>query len=192
MFTPDEIRNNLTGAFQVMKGDPDGMNDLDTSVEGFWRSFGALILIVPVIVLSLLADKQLEVDVKELAGSFLPVPVLVFLILIDWILFPALMALASRPLGLANQYVPFIVARNWASVLASALSIPPLLLYLAGVLPVMLLILFSYAVLMLIGFFSYRIARTALMVSPGLAVGVAAAEIGLSILLRDVARVLLG
>jgi len=47
MFKADEIRESLAGAWQVMKGDPDGLDRMDNSVEGFWRSFGVFFLIVP-------------------------------------------------------------------------------------------------------------------------------------------------
>ena len=41
------VRDNLTGAWHLMLGRPEGLNRLDTSLEGFWRSFAAVILLVP-------------------------------------------------------------------------------------------------------------------------------------------------
>ena len=42
------LRDNLAGAWQVMLGRPEGLNRLDTSLEGFWRSFAAIVLVVPI------------------------------------------------------------------------------------------------------------------------------------------------
>ena len=53
------IRDNLAGAFEVMLGRPDGLDRLDTSVDGFWRSFGAVVLVVPFAFLSLLSQQPL-------------------------------------------------------------------------------------------------------------------------------------
>ena len=54
------LRENLTGAWQVMLGRPDGLSRLDTSLEGFWRSFAAVILVVPFAVLAVSSDAMLS------------------------------------------------------------------------------------------------------------------------------------
>ena len=41
------VRENLAGAWQVMLGRPEGLDRLDTSLEGFWRSFGVIVLVAP-------------------------------------------------------------------------------------------------------------------------------------------------
>ena len=190
MFTIDEIRENLAGAWMVMNGDADGLRRLDTSVEGFWRSFGAIILIVPVFVLSIMSEARLAQDIGDLPVQALTVPVQSAILMVDWMLFPGLMALVARPIGLAQQYVPFIVARNWSAVLVNAIYAVPLLIYLAGLMPFLMMALSTYIVLAASGFFFYRIARTTLAVSPGFAVGLVVADFGLSFLIRDIARAL--
>jgi hypothetical protein len=192
MFTIKEIRENLSGAWQVMNGDSAGLARLDTSIEGFWRSFGAIILIAPVFLLAVAAQDRvaLELD-KPLEGSLsLPVEVLVWLV--NWILFPFLMAMVARPLGIAAQYVSFIVARNWATVLVSAILAMPLLAYLAGIISTNMLFFVWFPFLALSGYFAFRIVRTALTVPAGLAVGIVLADFGLTFMIEDLARALFG
>ena len=189
MLTADEIRENLAGAWLVMNGDSDGLERMDTTIEGFWRSFGAIVLLIPIFALSVLGDRQLATDL-DLADKVRPVPVEALILLVEWMLFPALMALFARPAGYTSRYVPFIVARNWSSVVTSAFFAIPLLAYLGGIVSVQMLFLFVYIILGAVGYFSYRIARTALQASPGLAAGIVAAEFGLSLMIDDLVRAL--
>ena len=55
------LRDNLAGAWQVMLGRPDGLDRLDTSLEGFWRSFAAFALVVPFASVSLISERSLTI-----------------------------------------------------------------------------------------------------------------------------------
>ena len=41
------IGENLAGAWAVMRGRREGLARLDLSIEGFWRSFAAIVLLIP-------------------------------------------------------------------------------------------------------------------------------------------------
>ena len=160
------IRANLAGAWAVMRGRPAGLALLDTSVDGFWRSFGAILLILPFAVLTLFSQRKL---LQALGDSAAPVGAGFSLnaaaLLADWVAFPLVFALLARPLGLAARYVPFIVARNWAAVLVAAIVALVHAGHVVGLLPSDIL---PFALLLMIGlalYFSYLIARTALDVT---------------------------
>ena len=53
-----EIERSLTGAWRLFLGKPDAMRFFDASVEGFWRSFGAIVLVAPLYALTALADRH--------------------------------------------------------------------------------------------------------------------------------------
>ena len=53
-----EIARSLTGAWRLFLGRPDAMRFFDTSVDGFWRSFRAIILVAPLYALTALADRH--------------------------------------------------------------------------------------------------------------------------------------
>src|SRR4051812_12532813 len=108
------LRDNLAGAWHVMLGRPAGLDRLDTSLEGFWRSFAALILVAPFALLALISEEKLTPEAAAaLTGGSLAIYCLA--LLVDWFSFPLVFALLARPFGLGARYVPFIVARNWAS-----------------------------------------------------------------------------
>src|SRR5688572_10138945 len=117
------MRESLAGACLVMLGRPDGLNRLDLSLAGFWRSFAAVILVIP---LSFIPEWSMaDLMVEEggvpppLGDSLVSASVLS---LIDWFAFPLLFALMARPLGLSSRYVPFVVARNWSAVVLALIN----------------------------------------------------------------------
>jgi hypothetical protein len=160
------VRDNLVGAWQVMFGRADGLNRLDTSLEGFWRSFGVIVLLAPFAAVSLISERTLTVEAAPPeampTGSFLPYGLA---LLVDWFAFPLLFALVARAFGLGARYVPFIVARNWASVIIAAMVAVVHALHLIGILssaltPYLLFVLVAVALR-----FSYVITRMTLLVS---------------------------
>jgi hypothetical protein len=160
------IRENLAGAWQVMLGRPEGLNRLDTSLEGFWRSFAAVILVVPFAVLAMLRQEPLA----ALAGAA-PHPLtgrdLVLwglALLLDWIAFPIVFALIAPPFGLGSRYVPFIVARNWASVIFGAMMGAAHALHLVGVFPTVVAQYVLFAAIAVALRFLYVIVRLTLAV----------------------------
>lgn len=129
MFAPHEIRRSLVASWQLFRGRADGLALLDRTVEGFWRSFAAILLVLPVNAVTMLAVSRID-DTDQTVGHLIldGLPVLVT----DWVAFPVLLALAARPLGVTGTYVSYVVARNWAAPLAAALLMVPFLLEGAG------------------------------------------------------------
>ena len=91
------------------------------------------------------------------------------------------MRCSRGPFGLGSRYVPFIVARNWASVVIAAMVSVVHVLHLVGVLPSAVM---PYALLVAIAVslrFSYVIARTTLLVSMALALPIVILDLLLSL-----------
>ena len=176
------IRDNLAGAFEIMMGRPEGLNRLDTSIDGFWRSFGAIVLIVPFALLALISQQPLAAETgppQPLTGADIALDGIA--LMVDWFAFPLLFAVLARPFGLGSHYVPFIVARNWASVIIGAIVAIVHAAHILGVLPTVAL---PYALLVAIAVslrFSYVIARTALFVSMQLALPIVILDLLLSL-----------
>ena len=147
-----------------MRGRPEGLNRLDLSIEGFWRSFAAIGLVIPFAALGFISQARLaasagEGSVEPVGGGFGAEAVA---LIADWLTFPLVFAVLARALGLGARYVPFIVARNWASVIIAALVSVIHAAHLVGLLPPALA---SFALLVAVAValrFSYVIARTAL------------------------------
>ncbi len=177
------IGANLVGAFQVMLGRPEGLNRLDTSVDGFWGSFGAVFLVAPFALLSVVSQRPLAmaagVPPPPLTGAELTLDGIA--LLVDWFAFPLLFAVLARPFGLGSHYVPFIVARNWASVIIVAMMGVLHAGHLLGFLPTAVM---PYVLLVAIAVslrFAYVIARTTLFVSMALALPIVILDLLLSL-----------
>lgn len=125
-----EIQRNLIGAWRLMTGRSDGLRLLDTSVEGFWDSFFAIVVAAPALAIGWLASandfQQVDMQLSRLA-------IVGRLALIDmaaWLLPIAALALVARRAGIADRFVPYVVSGNWASALLVWLMLPPSILHL--------------------------------------------------------------
>lgn len=170
---------NLSGAWDVMNGRVEGLRKLDITIDGFWRSFGAVVLILPVAVIAMASERvalsNMGHEGAALTGGYM---VLRFIaVIVDWLAFPAILALFARPMGIATHFVPYIVARNWAAVLIAGLFAVPHLFHALGILPTGMLSFILLGLFALAVWFSYIIVRTALQVPPVLAVPVVILEI---------------
>lgn len=170
---------NLSGAWDVMNGRVEGLRKLDITIDGFWRSFGAVALILPVAVIAMASERvalsNMGHEGAALTGGYM---VLRFIaVIVDWLAFPAILALFARPMGIATHFVPYIVARNWAAVLIAGLFAVPHLFHALGILPTGMLSFILLGLFALAVWFSYIIVRTALQVPPVLAVPVVILEI---------------
>ncbi len=178
----NDIRDNLAGALEIMLGRPEGLTRLDVSLEGFWRSFAAFFLVLPFALLALISQSRLaalNAETPEIAGYGFGVEVAI--LLVDWLAFPPLFALIARPLGLGPRYVPFIVARNWATVVIGAMMALVHAAFLVGILPGQVTIYVLIAFIAVALRFSYVIARIALDVTMRTALPIVAADFLLSL-----------
>lgn len=157
-----DLGENIAGAWMVMRGRPEGLNRLDLSLEGFWRSFAVIVLVAPFALLGLISQSRL---VEEPGSAMLPgdgFGLEVLALLADWFTFPILFAAMAKPLGLGARYVPFIVARNWASLVVAALISVIHAAHVLGLLPAPMASLLLLAAIPVALHFSYMVARTSL------------------------------
>ena len=131
-----EIRRSLEGAARLLMFDAGALRYFNMSVAGFWRSFLAALIAAPIIALILMFQDGL---LRANAGSETEIPPLsqqfaseIFAYPLSVALFPVAMIGLSRLLKVTHRYVPDIIAYNWASVIASLLTLAPLLVYAAG------------------------------------------------------------
>jgi hypothetical protein len=168
-----EIERSLTGAWRLFLGKPDAMRFFDASVEGFWRSFGAIVLVAPLYALTALADRHdMLTDANPTDdfsnGTFWAAKVLT--LCLDWAALPILLAVLADFIGIRRGYAAFVVARNWATVLMIAPFAAIGLIDLMGIASADLLILPSLVALVATFRMSYQIARRSLGAAPDAAI----------------------
>ncbi len=184
----EEVRRSLAAAWGLFLNRPDAMRQFDLTVEGFWRSFGAVVLVAPIFVFGALADRQRVLsDAAEAMTTSVPQDIFERLVAlgIDWIALPLVLFVAARSLRIERTYTAFIVARNWSAVIASLPFGIISLLYLGGVLSKELVALLGLAALAIVLRYSFIVARAGLGVGIGFAAGLVAFDFFLSLLIVE-------
>jgi hypothetical protein len=144
--------------------DPAGMGHLNLTVEGFWRSFFAAVLVAPgyaVLIGQKLMARQEPLDL----GWVVLVQSVTYAL--NWIALPLAALVLTSVLGLSRNYAALIVAINWAQVLQTVVFLAAILLSLVlpGLLGGLILTFVTGGVL----FYQWYIVRTALQTTGGIA-----------------------
>jgi hypothetical protein len=108
-----EVMSSLYGAFRLALFDENGVNHFNISVEGFWRSFFAAVILLPFY--ALMVWNTLITAQGELSMWAILVNLLVYGL--SWILFPIVAFFATDLLNLGHRFTALVVAVNWSSVL---------------------------------------------------------------------------
>ena len=186
MPTTEEIARSLTAAWELFLDRADAMRRFDVSVEGFWRSFAAVFLVAPFYAFAVLADARVIAGSDPLAPMESGLGMLVHNgvgLLLDWIALPLILALLARPLGISRHYAAFVVARNWCAVVASVPFGGIGLLVVIGAVDGALAGILMFAALIVVLRYNYIIARRALDVGAGFALGIVVLDFVVSLAL---------
>jgi hypothetical protein len=114
-----EIWSSIYGAFRLACFDESGHSHFNISVDGFWHSFFAAILVAPGYVL--LASQGVVSGAETLSIWSILVHVVIYAI--SWMIFPLVAFFAIDLLKLGHRYTALIVAVNWAAVIEVAVMI---------------------------------------------------------------------
>ncbi|HEX6012749.1 MAG TPA: hypothetical protein VFY87_13325 [Geminicoccaceae bacterium] len=177
MLSYAEIQRSVQGAWLLAKGDTRGMNLFDLSVEGFWRSFAAMLIVAPVYALVLLAQPvPADSEPESLTGTLLAEAIAY---VVGWAAFPIAAVFLTRLLGLAAGYVPLVVANNWSAVVQIAFYAAVVVLgtLLPGELRALTLLAATLAILV----YQWFVIRTALDTGGGIALGIVVVDVLLSL-----------
>jgi hypothetical protein len=180
MLRAGETALALTGIWRLAHFDPQGMAYFDRSLEGFWRSFRVAVFIAPFYAL-LLALHFMDVPVQAGWPRLFLVEAIAYAI--SWTAFPLAMVYVSRSLDRETEYLGFIIAYNWSTVLQIAIYLPVTLLRSGRVLPTGLddiVGLVATGALLAIAWF---IAKAALRITGLAATGIVALDIAISLLI---------
>jgi len=176
---------SLYGAYRLARLDPGGMAYFDDSPNGFWHSFTAAVLVLPLYLATMLARWFTQPDTSN-GWRFILVELIAYVI--AWTAFPVLMALVVKAIDRERFYVREIIAYNWAAVLQNTVYMPVVILTLLDVQGVQPL---SLIVLMLVLFYSWFVTKTALQVSIFSAWMIVGLDLLLSIILSFWSNVLI-
>ena len=192
MLDTTDIQRSLKGAWRVMTGRPDGMRMLDTSLEGFWDSFFAMIVAFPALAIGWFASADTFVQYIEGVSRASIVARLAIVDLAVWLLPLIILGLVAKQVGIADRFVHYVVSGNWASAVLVWMMVPPSLLKLVAPDTADFASMLSLALFLLSMVLTWRQTNVALAKGPGLATAVFVAMFVCALLVLIVTQGLLG
>ncbi len=179
----EEMARGVRGAWLILRRDPQSARWFNVSEQGFWRSFFAAIVLLPLyIVYHEFADTAEAGDTIPAARRWTAEAIGYVL---GWTLWPLMAFYLTRALGCGERFVAYIVAFNWAQVIGAPFLIA-LSLLVKPILPDDAWFFIYLPALLGVLFFEYLIARLVLDIAPARAVAIEAAVFAVSLLLRDI------
>ncbi len=127
-----ELQQALTGCWRLVLRDTGGYDEFDNSLDGFWRSFSAIVIVAPLYLYAV--DLQLslpgvpgaeEAEPHSLAASFVS-------LVIQWFAWPAIVAAVAYFTALTAGYTRYVIAYNWSSILVMTMQLIPIFMLTLG------------------------------------------------------------
>jgi hypothetical protein len=144
-----EARRAIRGVLRLARFDPDALEDFNVSLDGYWRSFFAAALLLP---LYLIVWLGADVPGKETAvplGRRLLIEGINYPL--AWTLWPLVVFYIARAAGWGERYIAYIVAYNWTQIFSQGVMLLFAILFLPTLEPaaqqnLWLLMLFAFLV----------------------------------------------
>jgi hypothetical protein len=188
MISAREMISGLYGAYLLCRFDRRGLFFFNATPKGFWRSFVSALLVAPLhfaVTYIALEGQPIAAD----ATSVIAIELLAYVILV--FAYPLAMHYVCRLLDRERQYIPYIVAYNWAGVLLSLLALPAVVLGDSGAFHDLAAFV-ALAVTVLSLAMMWFIARVALEVPILTAIAVVILDLVIEVLIRTIAESRLG
>jgi len=190
-----EVTRSIHGAWRIARMDPDALNYFDLSINGFWRSFMAVLVVAPFYLLFLIVNHGnqpgLVLPTGPVVSTEYYVTVKLITYVLGWLVFPLIMVPISRLLDLSQNYVRYVIVWNWSNVLVMAVILPTVLMFppAADAGHSAKLVLMAAQITML--FYGYLVVRAGLGSKALTAVGIVVLDLLLSLFLSLLAGRLL-
>lgn len=164
------VNRSIDAAFALVVRDRRAWDKFDLTVEGFYRSFAAFFVVLPMNIVADIIAAQVETaqrlsDGKPPLEQTYGMGEAVFstiALAIQWTIFPLAMIFVLRFLGLAHRYAPLIIAHNWGTIVIYLFNMPAFLLFAAGIISADDAIALNLITLVFTLYYRYYTAETAL------------------------------
>ncbi len=132
MIAAREIVYSLYGAYRLCRFDPQGLAYFNPTLEGFWRSFVAALIVAPAHCLLTIINLR-DVAIEASLARVVAIETLAYVILV--FAYPLVVFHICQMMGRSERYFTYIVAYNWAGVIQIALILPATALGASDLLP---------------------------------------------------------
>jgi hypothetical protein len=174
------MRRSVDAALRLAMRDQRAWEEFDLTTDGFFRSFSAIFLVVPLMILMDMFGEQLSADRHAKAGEVIAAHAYglgdavfsTLTLVVQWLIFPVTTLFVLRFVGLAYRYSALIIAHNWATVVVALANLPAFLLYAAGLVSAQQTLDLYFIVLGLTLYYRFYITQTALDAGWSIAAGI--------------------
>ncbi|NKB54714.1 MAG: hypothetical protein GKS00_00085 [Alphaproteobacteria bacterium] len=187
MIARHEVLLSLYGAWRLFLRDPRGLEWLDTSIEGFWKSFFCAVIVLPGYILWIAFASSGTGD----AGFFRIVTVEGITYVIQWTAWPLLMAYLAPTIDRDEYYIRYIVAYNWSAGIQIAIYMIVLVVKFTGTASDGFLVTLGFVATVIILSYQWYVARVGLEVSGVGAAGIVAGEFVLGQIIHAIGQSML-
>lgn len=146
-----EARSSIRGVLRLARFDPDALDSFNLTLDGYWRSFFAAVLLLPIYLVYWFG---LDTPGKEGAiplGRRLLVESINYPLV--WTLWPLVAFYVALAAGWGERYLAYVIAYNWTQIFAQGVMLLAAILFLPALEPAARLNLWF---LMLIGFLVFE------------------------------------
>lgn len=182
MLTRGELIRGSYGAWRLLLGDRLGLDWIDRTPLGAWRSFLLAPVLYPLNLFSswlVLSQLQPPPSIAEI----LPVDVIIYTI--GWAAYPLLLFWLAPLLDRERQLLGYIAVANWTSTVTTAVSVILALIIASGILGALAELLFYGQIAFLFGY-GWFVARVALDLRPLAAAGLSLLQIVIGFILSQI------
>jgi hypothetical protein len=167
------VRRSVDAALRLALRDRSGWNGFDLTADGFYRSFFAIVLVMPFNILFDLFSLRVTSKDGSIGDYGLPEAMFSTIALCaQWLIFPLMALYLLRFLRYADRYSALIIGHNWGTVVVQFINLPILVLLSWGWISPTLAIDFYFIALGLTLYYRYYIAQTALDAPVNVAVAI--------------------
>jgi hypothetical protein len=178
-----EVAKSLYGAWRLARLDSGGMDQFDSTLEVFWRSFNAMLIVAP--------GHLILVAMSYATFVAQGGPVYIFLVeviayVIGWFAFPLAMVYVSDVIDRKQHYFRYIAASNWAVVLQIALLLVVVAITHGFAFTAVATGYAQFAAMIAVLVYSWFIARSGLEIKGGAAALIVGLDLGISFVINSV------
>ncbi len=187
-----DVVMGLYASWRLFLFDRTAIQYIDSTVDGFWKSFYAAVIALPGAFILRILFVQYNPELLADTGMGRVTMVFTLDYVYQWLSFPLLMVYLAEAMGRERQYISFIVARNWSQVIQVAIVLPAAVIFIAGgadgpaLGPILL-----FAAHIVTWIYAWFIARTVLDITGLAAALIVLAELAISFVISFVSELLI-
>lgn len=172
---------SLYGAYRLARADTGGMAYFDRTVDGFWKSFFAAVIIAPGYAIVIWGDMPVTAQDASLLRI---VAVHLCAYVLSWVAYPVIAHAVCTSIDRQEEFIPFIVATNWAKVIQMVIYLPVIVIVTLKFLPTGGAAFLQAVAYLAVLVYQWFVTRTALAIGGAAAVGFVVLDLIISIFVR--------